>query len=188
MTKEQAIKLAGSQVELARILGISKGAVSQWRVIPALRIYQLKELEIEAKKAWATCDVIMVPSAPNHPTMEDLKNHPISKNSELGMYTNYVNLMRLCAVAVPAGFTDQGLPFGVTFIAQEGSDNALLKLASQWQILFGFRDSMVTSTMVAGKFLMKDRKLMTLDKEEIFRKAYNLSKDVWLRYQRQFQH
>lgn len=57
-----------------------------------------------------------------------------------------------------------------------------------WQILFGFRDSMVTSTMVAGKFLMKDRKLMTLDKEEIFRKAYNLSKDVWLRYQRQFQH
>ena len=100
-------------------------------------IYQLKELEIEAKKAWATCDVIMVPSAPNHPTMEDLKNHPISKNSELGMYTNYVNLMRLCAVAVPAGFTDQGLPFGVTFIAQEGSDNALLKLASQWQILFG---------------------------------------------------
>ena len=100
-------------------------------------IYQLKELEIEAKKAWATCDAIMVPSAPNHPTIEDLKKHPISKNSELGMYTNYVNLMRLCAVAVPAGFTDRGLPFGVTFIAQEGSDNALLKLASQWQILFG---------------------------------------------------
>lgn len=57
-----------------------------------------------------------------------------------------------------------------------------------WQILFGFRDSMVTSTMVAGKFLMKDRQLLTLDKEEIFRKAYNLSKDVWLRYQKQFQH
>ena len=100
-------------------------------------IYQLKELEIEAKKAWANCDVIMVPSAPNHPTMEDLKNHPIIKNSELGMYTNYVNLMRLCAVAVPAGFTDKGMPFGITLLAQEGSDNALLKLASQWQILFG---------------------------------------------------
>jgi len=100
-------------------------------------IYQLKDLEIEAKKAWAQCDVIMVPSAPNHPTMEDLKNHPIIKNSELGMYTNYVNLMRLCAVAVPAGFTDKGMPFGVTLLAQEGSDNALLKLAAQWQILFG---------------------------------------------------
>lgn len=100
-------------------------------------IYQLKDLEIEAKKAWAKCDVIMVPSAPNHPTMEDLKNHPIIKNSELGMYTNYVNLMRLCAVAVPAGFTEKGMPFGVTLLAQEGSDNALLKLAAQWQILFG---------------------------------------------------
>lgn len=100
-------------------------------------IYQLKELEIEAKKAWAKCDVILVPSAPNHPTLDDLKNHPILKNSELGMYTNYVNLMRLCAVAVPAGFTDKGMPFGITLIAQEGSDTALLKLAAQWQILFG---------------------------------------------------
>lgn len=100
-------------------------------------IYQLKDLEIEAKKAWAQCDVIMVPSAPNHPTIEDLQNHPIIKNSELGMYTNYVNLMRLCAVAVPAGFTEKGMPFGVTLLAQEGSDNALLKLAAQWQILFG---------------------------------------------------
>ena len=100
-------------------------------------IYQLKELEIEAKKAWAKCDVILVPSAPNHPTLEDLKNHPIIKNSELGMYTNYVNLMRLCAIAVPAGFTGKGMPFGITLIAQEGSDTALLKLAAQWQILFG---------------------------------------------------
>ena len=100
-------------------------------------IYQLKELEIEAKKAWAKCDVILVPSAPNHPTLEDLKNYPIIKNSELGMYTNYVNLMRLCAIAVPAGFTDKGMPFGITLIAQEGSDTALLKLAAQWQILFG---------------------------------------------------
>nr|WP_255533737.1 allophanate hydrolase [Polynucleobacter sp. es-MAR-4] len=100
-------------------------------------IYQLKELEIETKKTWAKCDVILVPSAPNHPTLEDLKSHPILKNSELGMYTNYVNLMRLCAVAVPAGFTDKGMPFGVTLIAQEGSDIALLKLAAQWQILYG---------------------------------------------------
>lgn len=100
-------------------------------------IYQLKELEIEAKKSWAKCDIILVPSAPNHPTLEDLKKHPIIKNSELGMYTNYVNLMRLCAVAVPAGFTEAGMPFGITLIAQEGFDNALLKLAAQWQILFG---------------------------------------------------
>jgi len=99
-------------------------------------IYQLKELEVETKKSWSQCDVIVVPSAPNHPTIEDLKNYPIVKNSELGMYTNFVNLMRLCAVAVPSGFTNSGLPFGITLIAQEGSDHALLHLAAEWQILF----------------------------------------------------
>lgn len=57
-----------------------------------------------------------------------------------------------------------------------------------WQILFGFRDSMVTATMVAGKFLMKDRQLLSLDKEEVIRKAYKLSKEVWVRYQKQFEH
>jgi hypothetical protein len=40
--------------------------------------------------------------------------------------------------------------------------------------------------MVAGKLLMKDRQLLTVDKEEVFRKAYKLSKDVWKRYQQQF--
>jgi putative selenium metabolism protein SsnA len=55
-----------------------------------------------------------------------------------------------------------------------------------WQILFGFRDSMVTMTMVAGKVLMKNNEFLTLDKEEIIRKALNLSKDVWVRYQDQF--
>ena len=99
-------------------------------------IYQLKELEIKTKQSWSQCDVIVVPSAPNHPTIEDLKNYPIEKNSALGMYTNFVNLMRLCAVAVPSGFTKSGLPFGVTLIAQEGSDHALLHLAAEWQILF----------------------------------------------------
>ena len=122
-------------------------------------MYQLKELEIEAKKAWAKCDVILVPSAPNHPTLEDLKNHPILKNSELGMYTNFVNLMRLCAVAVPAGFTDAGMPFGITLIAQEGSDNALLELAAQWQLLFGLTlGKSTTKASPAELTIAKDNK------------------------------
>jgi DNA-binding transcriptional regulator YdaS (Cro superfamily) len=47
MDKQTAIKLAGSQSKLARILGISRGAVFQWKSIPLLRIYQLKELRPE---------------------------------------------------------------------------------------------------------------------------------------------
>lgn len=55
-----------------------------------------------------------------------------------------------------------------------------------WQILFGFRDSMVTMTMVNGKILMKDRILTNLDEREIVEKAVGLSKEVWKRYENQF--
>lgn len=96
-------------------------------------IYQLKDLEMECKKTWSQCDLIVVPSAPRHPTMQELKEEPILRNSELGMYTNYVNLMSLAAVAVPADFTNAGLPFGITFVGQAGTDFALLRFASEWQ-------------------------------------------------------
>jgi putative selenium metabolism protein SsnA len=55
-----------------------------------------------------------------------------------------------------------------------------------WQIIFGFRDSMVTTTIVNGKILMKDRKLTTVDEKEINQKARELSKVVWQRYLKQF--
>jgi cytosine/adenosine deaminase-related metal-dependent hydrolase len=55
-----------------------------------------------------------------------------------------------------------------------------------WHIQFGFRDSMVTATMVAGQWLMKDCELLTLDEKEITEKAMQSSKEVWQRYQKQF--
>jgi len=55
-----------------------------------------------------------------------------------------------------------------------------------WQIIFGFRDSMVTTTIVNGRVLMKDRKLTTIDEKEIAKKARELSKGVWQRYAKQF--
>ncbi len=52
-----------------------------------------------------------------------------------------------------------------------------------WHIIFGFNESMVTSTMVAGEFLMQDRKLLTLDEAEIAAQAQALAPEVWARYQ-----
>lgn len=52
-----------------------------------------------------------------------------------------------------------------------------------WHILFGFRDSMVSATMVAGKFLMRDRQLLTLDENEIYFKALESARRVWQRVQ-----
>jgi putative selenium metabolism protein SsnA len=55
-----------------------------------------------------------------------------------------------------------------------------------WHILFGFRDDMVTSTMVSGKFLMRDRQMLTLDEREISAKARTLAAQVWKRYESGF--
>jgi putative selenium metabolism protein SsnA len=55
-----------------------------------------------------------------------------------------------------------------------------------WHILFGFNESMITTTLAAGKILMKDRQLLTLDEEEISAKGRELSAQVWKRYQARF--
>lgn len=55
-----------------------------------------------------------------------------------------------------------------------------------WHILFGFRDSMITTTIVEGQILMKDRQLLTLDEQEIAAKAKELSVQVWKRYNDKF--
>ena len=56
-----------------------------------------------------------------------------------------------------------------------------------WHILFGFRDGMVTNTIVGGKFLMKDRQLLTLNEKEIAAKSRELATKVWKRYSEKFQ-
>jgi putative selenium metabolism protein SsnA len=56
-----------------------------------------------------------------------------------------------------------------------------------WQIIFGFHESMVTTTIVAGKLLMRDRRLTTLDEEAITERARQLAPAVWERYNRQFE-
>jgi putative selenium metabolism protein SsnA len=55
-----------------------------------------------------------------------------------------------------------------------------------WHILFGFNESMITTTIVGGKLLMKDRELLTLDEDRIAYEARKLSSEVWLRYAEQF--
>lgn len=52
-----------------------------------------------------------------------------------------------------------------------------------WHIIFGFRDGMVTTTIAAGKLLMKNRKIMTLDEDGIISHARTLSQQTHRRYQ-----
>lgn len=96
-------------------------------------LYRLRELEARTQSVWEEFDVLMVPTAPCLPKRSDVAAQPIARNSELGTYTNFVNLLGLAAVAVPFGFTKEGLPFSVTFIAPGGADWALIELAARWQ-------------------------------------------------------
>ena len=108
-------------------------------------VYRLKELRRAAESIWAKADVLLLPTAPTHFTIADVQADPIARNSELGYYTNFVNLMDLAAVAVPAGSTPQGLPFGVSLIAPAWTDDDLLRLAARMQASVDTVDPMPAS-------------------------------------------
>jgi allophanate hydrolase len=73
-------------------------------------------------------DMLMVPSVPSAYTTAQLEADPIALNSNLGTYTNFVNLLDLCGLAVPVSFAADGTPYGVTFLARGGRDAALASL------------------------------------------------------------
>ncbi|HEX5611748.1 MAG TPA: allophanate hydrolase, partial [Burkholderiales bacterium] len=95
--------------------------------------YRLQALLREAEPVWQAVDVLVAPTAGTIYTLAQLEADPIRLNSNLGVYTNFVNLMDLSAIAVPAGFTPDKLPFGITLLAPAFQDRALCALAQQAQ-------------------------------------------------------
>lgn len=94
--------------------------------------YRLRDLQGRVRDLWQQVDLLMVPTAPGHPRFEEVDADPVGVNSMLGTYTNFVNLLGWCALALPAGSTASGLPFGVTFIAPGAHDAALLEFGRAW--------------------------------------------------------
>ena len=88
--------------------------------------YELAGLRSEASRMFDTVDVLIMPTAPTIFTIREVERDPIATNSRLGVFANFVNLLDLCALAIPAGRLPNGLPFGVTLIAPVGRDHALL--------------------------------------------------------------
>ena len=77
-------------------------------------------------------DFLFLPTAGTHYTQEQVAADPIRTNTDLGHYTNFVNLLDLAAVAVPAGIRGDGLPFGVTLIGPAWSEASLLQTADSF--------------------------------------------------------
>ena len=95
--------------------------------------YALQAGRQRAARLWADVDLLMVPTAPRHPSFAEVAADPVGANAVLGTYTNFVNLLGWSALALPSSFTASGLPFGVTFIGPADADVALLRWGQRWQ-------------------------------------------------------
>lgn len=93
--------------------------------------YRLQALRQVLRPVWDTIDVLVTPTIGTAYTRAAVLADPVGLNTNLGYYTNHMNLLDLCAVAVPCGFLPSGLPFGVTLQAPAGNDHALLVLADR---------------------------------------------------------
>ena len=93
--------------------------------------YALEAYRRRADMDWARMDVLLLPTAPTIYRVADMLVDPVRLNSNLGRYTNFVNLLDCAAIAVPAGFRPDGLPGGVTLVAPAFSDDALAALGQR---------------------------------------------------------
>ncbi|MEW6270406.1 MAG: allophanate hydrolase [Thermodesulfobacteriota bacterium] len=91
----------------------------------------LAVLARRADAVWGAVDFLLLPTAPTIYRIDAVLADPLRLNANLGTYTNFVNLLDCCAVAVPAGFTGSGLPFGVTVVAPAFCDDALAAVADR---------------------------------------------------------
>jgi len=91
-------------------------------------LYRLQGLRKLAERAFATMDAMVLPTAPTAYSTRQVLANPIELNSRLGTYTNFVNLLDLCALALPAAMRPDGIPFGITLLAPAGCDAMLASI------------------------------------------------------------
>jgi allophanate hydrolase len=110
----------------ARIIGAAEGLSAA----DAFRgIYRLKALERMALDALEGIDLMCVPTIPTFYTRDDLEKDPVTPNSRLGTYTNFVNLLDMCGIAVPTAPRADGRPGSVTLLGRAGSDGLAASVA-----------------------------------------------------------
>jgi allophanate hydrolase len=93
--------------------------------------YRVQEHAAAARGIWSVVDALLLPTTGTHFTIAEEQAEPLARNSQLGHYTNFVNLLDLAAVAIPAGFSTAGLPFGVTLLAPAWQDEDLLAFGAK---------------------------------------------------------
>src|SRR3954470_22378843 len=91
-------------------------------------LYRLQALRRVAERAFANIDALVLPTAPTAYSTAQVLANPIELNSRLGTYTNFVNLLDLCGLALPSAIRDDDIPFGITLLAPAGKDAMLASI------------------------------------------------------------
>ena len=95
--------------------------------------YKLAALRRRADVTWTQVDTMVLPTAATIYTRQQVEADPVTLNSRLGHYTNFANLLDTAALAVPAGFRADGLPFGITLFGPAWSDDSLAEMGASFQ-------------------------------------------------------
>ncbi len=115
------------------ILPVTRKIISKAETLSAADafrgMYRLKELARRAEPMLAELDLLCVPTIPTFYTVQDLKDDPVTPNSNFGTYTNFVNLLNMCGLAVPTPARSDGRPGSVTLLAKAGQDHLLASVA-----------------------------------------------------------
>lgn len=112
--------------------------------------YRLADLKRQSECVWDSVDLLCTPTAGTIYRVSEVAGDPIRLNSRLGTYTNFLNLLDLCALAVPAGFRHDGMPFGVTFVAPAFGDRSLFAFAGAPHDPFGTMEIAVCGAHMTG--------------------------------------
>jgi len=95
--------------------------------------YRLEELRRDIAPLWDDIDCLALPTAGTIYTIAEVEAEPLALNSNLGRYTNFANLLDLCALALPNGFGADGLPAGLTLLAPSFAEPFLLAIGRDFQ-------------------------------------------------------
>ncbi len=93
--------------------------------------YKLAAFTRQAEGEWAKMDVLLLPTTGTTYKIGEVLGDPAQLNTNLGYYTNFVNLMDLAGTAIPGGFRPNGLPFGVTLLGRSFEDEKIARLADR---------------------------------------------------------
>jgi allophanate hydrolase len=115
------------------VLEVTRTIIQKGRDISAAdafaAMHELQSLKTRSLQIWESVDCLLLPTAPTIYRISEVAADPIGLNLNLGYYTNFMNLLDLCGIAVPAGFRSDGLPFGVSLVALAGSEGWLIRQA-----------------------------------------------------------